>query len=50
MPRPFLTKVAWGRWWTYIDTRRAWKYRLFKLGPWWVVTVSYRKAEMPDGA
>lgn len=45
--KPYLTKVAFGRWWYYLDTRRKWKFRSYLIGGWPLIVVSYRKREEP---
>jgi hypothetical protein len=44
--KPYVTKLWLGRWWLYLDTRRAYKRRLGKAGWYWGI-VSYRKSEGP---
>lgn len=42
----YLTKVALGRWWVYLDTRRKYKTRMVKILHWYFVIVSYRKSSV----
>jgi hypothetical protein len=41
--KPHLTKFAYGRWWVYVDTRRKWKLRSFRVAGKWFVISSHRK-------
>jgi hypothetical protein len=47
MKKPYLTKVAYGRWWVYRYTRRKWKARTVKFG-WWIVVASYKVVRNAD--
>jgi hypothetical protein len=48
VPTDYLTKVGFGRWWFYLDTKRKYKARSRNLLGWPLIVISYRKISEED--